>query len=153
MARQTVNSHLISGGLMLGLGAVSAGYAAINYGFGKLSFLGPGAFPVLVGTALALVGAIMLLTARRAVPDDDAPQGADLGMLARTMAGISAFAAMLHLFGAIPAVFALVGILMIDGSAASVRHAAATATCLAIVAIVLFGWMLHVRFDPLRWPL
>lgn len=154
MTKPGLNSDRIAGALCLGFGGLCAGYAAINYNFGRMAFLGAGAFPVFAAVLLAGIGLIMVIRSMRAGAAENAQVGTpNLEMLVRTTLAIAGFAITLPNFGAVPAVFALVAAMMLNRSAASVRHFVITATCLSALAVGLFGFLLNIRFEALKWPL
>ncbi|GAB3630015.1 hypothetical protein PTE30175_04838 [Pandoraea terrae] len=145
------------GGLMtlVGLAAVVAG---LQYRTGALSRMGPGFFPVAVGSLLALVGVLIAVTARSEAPQSMLPvtQGhshcaPDLRGALCIVLGVLAFLLLGKYAGLIPATFAIVFISALGDRSNTLRQAVLLALVMCVVAAVVFWWALKLQLPLFTW--
>ena len=150
----------VGGALMLvtGLAVVAAG---IGYGMGTLRQMGSGFFPVVLGVLLALTGAALLITARRA-PGGVAPEApTETAHLAGPVVqwrgwlcivgGVLAFVVLGEHGGLVPASFASVFIAAMGDRKNSWRASAALAALLTTLGVVVFHFGLHLLLPLFTW--
>ena len=139
------------GGLMilLGLGVVMQGR---TYNVGTLSRMGPGFFPVALGTILALIGAAIALTAKGSVPPGEekhlAPEWR--GWICITLS-IVAFVVLGKYGGLIPATFAIVFISAMGDRQNTVKSAFILAVAMVAICVAVFWWALKMQFPLFQW--
>jgi putative tricarboxylic transport membrane protein len=134
--RRRLNPWEIGAALaVLALGAFMV-WAGVGYSIGSFRHMGPGFFPVAVGSALmAFSAAIVLEVHRSATPRPDLP----LRPLAAITVGLVAFATLVDPLGLVPATLALVVISAFADSAMTPVRAG-----FAGLAIAGFGWVVFV---------
>ncbi|MBK5053745.1 tripartite tricarboxylate transporter TctB family protein [Burkholderia sp. R-70199] len=139
------------GGLMLLVGA-SAIYKGLDYQVGTLTRMGPGYFPVAVGSVLAAMGVLILLGARRQVPAGAAKRHAPewRGWLCIILASI-AFVVLGHYGGLVPATFGVVFIAALGDRQNSLRSALLLAVAMVAVSVIVFSWALQLQLPLFRW--
>ncbi|CAN7703664.1 tripartite tricarboxylate transporter TctB family protein [Caballeronia sp. LjRoot31] len=141
-----------AGGLMflLGLGASAQG---ASYTIGTLTDMGPGFFPVALGTILMLAGiSIVMVTKLSAAPRDDgvrpAPEWAAWGCI---LAGIAAFVILGKYGGLVPATCAVVFISALGDRQNTWKSAFVLAAAMGVIAVVVFWWALQLQFPLFSW--
>jgi hypothetical protein len=145
------NKDYYGGGLMilLGLGAI---YQGTSYKIGSLSRMGPGFFPVALGAVLVLIGLLIALGAKRAVPSGEEkhlpPEWR--GWFCITLSLI-AFVALGKYGGLLPASFAVVFISALGDRQNTLKSALLLSAAMAVVSVVVFWWGLQLQFPLLRW--
>jgi hypothetical protein len=147
--------------LLMGLFAVAVGR---TYPMGAASRLGPGAFPVGLGTILAVIGFGLIVTARRSAPAPgsrtaiapaagDGPRGTAFAPEWRGWLGIVlslvAFVELGSRAGLIPATAAVVFIAALADRQNTVKSAALLALAMLAICVVVFWWALGVQFPLL----
>jgi hypothetical protein len=153
---------IMGGVLMLGLG-LGAIYMGLGYQVGTLTRMGPGYFPVAVGTVLAAMGVIILLGGLRAQAQHrrEAAAGAALphgkgqapewrGWSAIVLGSI-AFIVLGHYGGLVPATFAVVFISALGDRQNTVKRALLLALAMVVVCVIIFSWALQLQFPMFRW--
>jgi Tripartite tricarboxylate transporter TctB family len=143
---------LYGGALMvlLGLGSI---YAGVGYDVGSLSRMGPGFFPVAVGTILLLCGLALAVSAK--APDahatsEEAPPP-EWRAWACIVVGIMAFVVLGQWGGLLPATFAIVFISALGDRDNTVISALVLAVAMCIVCTLVFWWGLKLQFPLLSW--
>ena len=150
----------VGGALLLGVG-VAVVVAGAGYGMGTLRQMGSGFFPVVLGVLLALIGAALLFSARRApagAADEPPAEMAHLagpvvqwrGWLCIVGAAI-AFVVLGEHGGLVPASFASVFIAALGDRGNSVRAAATLAAALTAAGVVVFHYGLHLLLPLFAW--
>ncbi|MBJ6989109.1 MULTISPECIES: tripartite tricarboxylate transporter TctB family protein [unclassified Devosia] len=159
-----VNRELVTAMLFIGTGLAFGGWALFNYDMGTMRRIGPGAFPLGLGTILAVIGAVLLLPAikqlRTAQPapaytsDDASDEPSSLRAGLFVLLSLVAFALVLPLFGTIPALFALTytAVLAEPGRDWKLTPAIIAAVLSAFVWL-LFKQALSLPLIMLKWPL
>jgi len=141
----------LGGALMFVMGT-GAALQGTTYRMGTLSRMGPGYFPVMVGTVLALMGVAIFLTAgvgERPIPKVKLPPE----WRAWFCIGFSVVAFMvIGLYGGlVPATFAIVFISAFADRQNSLRNAILLSAAMTVIAVVVFWWALQVPFPLFRW--
>ena len=139
---------------------VAAG-AGAGYGMGSLRQKASGFSPAALGARMALVGAALLASARRA--PDGAAAGAlpEMAHLAGPVVqwrgwlciggGVAAFVVLGEHGGLVPASFVSVFIAALGDRGNSWRAAAALAALMTVLGVVVFHFGLHLLLPLLTW--
>jgi len=145
------NKDYYGGGLMLVIG-LWAIYQGFTYKMGTLTQMGPGFFPVAVGAVMALMGVLIALGARSAVPAGEykyiAPEWR--GWFCITFS-IIAFIVLGKYGGLLPATFAVVFIAALGDRENTLRDAVLLALGVCVVAVAVFWWALQMQIPLLTW--
>lgn len=158
----TYSKDHYGGGLMflLGVGAI---YRGLGYQVGTLTRMGPGYFPVAVGTVLAAMGVIILLGGLRAQAQHrrELATGAALPQAkgqapewrgwSAIVLGTVAFIVLGHYGGLVPATFAVVFISALGDRQNTVKRALLLALAMVVVCVIIFSWALQLQFPMFRW--
>jgi hypothetical protein len=145
------NRDYYGGGLMLliGTGAI---YKGLDYQVGTLTRMGPGYFPVAVGSVLAVMGALIALGARRqprVVPSARrSPEWR--GWTCIALANI-AFVVLGHFGGLVPATFAVVFISALGDRQNNFKSAVLLALAMVVVSVIVFSWALQLQLPLFCW--
>lgn len=141
---------VLGGALMLVLGLATAMQAA-SYDIGSLRRMGPGFFPLSLGVILAIVGMLIIITAKRS----DSAAGAERAPEWRgwfcICAGVAAFVVIGQYGGLIPATFAIVFISAQGDRQNTLIGSALLAAVMTAICVVVFWWLLQVPFPLFRW--
>nr|WP_282567678.1 tripartite tricarboxylate transporter TctB family protein [Devosia sp. MC532] len=153
--------------MFMGSGLTYAGWAYFNYDLGTLRRVGPGLFPVGLGTILAVIGVFLAVPAMRGmrlqptVPsvsteagpshENATPNTFRAGIF--VLASLIAFALVLPNFGAIPAIFALTYTAVLAEPGRDYRTTPALiAALLSAFVWLLFKQALSLPLTMLKWP-
>src|ERR1700682_4709993 len=136
------NTDVIGGFLTLGL-AVGVLVESFQYGRGTLLRMGPGYFPILLGTLLLALGAV--LTARGFMRHGEPITLPRLRPIAFVSAAVSLFALTLPTFGLAPAIVLLV---VVSACASPVRRPITIA--LLAIGLTAFAYVVFVRLLSLH---
>jgi putative tricarboxylic transport membrane protein len=141
-----------AGGLMVlvGLGTV---LEARSYNLGTLTHMGPGFFPIMLGAALIIVGVMIAGSATASGENDGTlvlPQPEWRGWLC-IIAGPILFIVLGHYGGLIPATFSCVFVSALGDRSATLKGSLILAVAVTVFSALLFSYVLHVPFPPLRW--
>ena len=143
-----------AGGLvmLLGVGAILEGR---RHSVGTLAEIGPGAFPMLLGAAMAVVGLLIAgfgLMSRGEVTDEmgHAIELPDWRGCSAIVLGILAFILLGHTLGLAPATFACAAIAGFGDRTATVRGTLLLAVGLTAMVAVVFWWLLQIPFPLFR---
>ena len=142
------------GGALLVVAGVAVVAAGVGYGLGSLRQMGSGFFPTVLGVLMALIGAALLLTGRRApaaaVPDEAAETAHLAGPLVQwrgwlcIVAGVLSFVVLGEHGGLVPASFVSVFVAALGDRKNSVRDAAMLAALMTLLGVVVFHYGLHL---------
>lgn len=145
------NKDYVGGGLMLLLG-LAAMFEGLTYNVGTLARMGPGFFPVALGTILALAGIAIALSGRFAA------QASTEKSLPPEWRGwfciglsIVAFVVIGKYGGLVPASFAIVFISALGDRRNTIKNALVLALAILAVCIVIFWWALQLQFPLFGW--
>ena len=145
------NKDYVGGGLMILLG-LAALFQGLVYKVGTLARMGPGFFPVTLGTILALVGVAIAIRGRFATQ-----QGAEKALPPEWRAwfciclSIVAFVVIGKYGGLVPASFAIVFISALGDRKNTLKNALVLALAILVVCIVIFWWALQLQFPLFSW--
>jgi putative tricarboxylic transport membrane protein len=145
-----MTKDLLAGSLFFALGA-GALLVGRHYPIGHATQMGPGYFPLLVGSAIALIG---LVIAGRALIDPDSSAPLDrwgLVPLAVILLSVIAFSALIDRFGLIIAIIAVAAISRLAGRRGSVAELAALTAVLVAITAGIFVFGLKVPFQLKPW--
>lgn len=136
--------------LLIGLGAAWTGH---GYRIGELRNMGPGFFPVCVGVILALLGALIAMSAgaqQKSEANDAYPAPEWRGWLC-IVASIAAFVVVGRFGGLLPATFAIVFIAALGDRQNTLQGAAILALAMCAICTVVFWWALKLQFPLFAW--
>ncbi len=145
------NRDYYAGGLviLLGCGAIVQGS---TYGIGTLRSMDSGYFPVALGVVLALLGAGIVATAQRNIPEGEEkfppPEWRGWACIAL---GVVAFVVLGRYGGLLPATFAIVFISALGDRNNTLKSALLLSLALVVVGAVVFRWALRVQFPLFQW--
>ena len=149
------------GGALMVLTGLAAVFAGLQYHTGTLSHMGPGFFPVAIGTLLTLVGVLIAMSARNEpAPSAQAEQASghghshaapDLRGTVCIVLGTLAFLLFGVYGGMIPAIFAIVFISALGDRSNNIKQAAGLAVAMCVIAAVVFSWLLQIQLPLFIW--
>ena len=150
-----------AGGALLLATGVAVVIAGVGYGTGSLRQMGSGFFPTVLGASMALIGAVLLVSARR-LPTDVAPASSvEAVHLAGPVvqwrawgcivAGVLAFVLLGQHGGLVPASFVSVFVAALGDRGNSWRAAAALAAALTVLGVAVFHFGLHLLLPLFAW--
>lgn len=133
--------------ILLGAGIVVHG---LRYSLGNLNHMGPGFFPVALGAAQMLIGALLMLTSlhedttrRPALPDPRA--------LVCIVAAVLLFVVLGYYTGLALATFFCTLVAALADRNNSLRDAALMGLALVVAATAIFWWALQMQIPLLTW--
>jgi hypothetical protein len=133
----------------VGLGAV---YDGIRYSIGTLSQMGPGFFPVSVGTALACTGLAIAIVARYAAPQEGEKKlPPERKAWCFILGSIVAFIVLGRYGGLLPATFAIVFISALGDRENTVWRALLLSAGMTVLCVLVFWWALSLQFPLFQW--
>lgn len=146
------NKDYYGGALMFLLGA-GAALKGRSYGIGTLSNMGSGFFPVALGVLLALIGATLMLGAKREVRDEPVGllRAADSRGWLCIVFGMAAFVCIGRFGGLVPATFAIVFISALGDRQNTLRTALILSTVMVAIGVVVFRWALQLQLPLFHW--
>lgn len=139
---------------LVGLVAVTSG---LQYHTGTLNRMGPGFFPVALGTLLAFVGILIASTAKSTAAEASAGNHGhahglpDLRGVACIILGALSFLLLGRYGGLIPATFSIVFISALGDRTNTVKQSALLAMAMCVVATVVFSWALKLQLPLFTW--
>ena len=149
MTRMRSREYL-AGGLMTVAG-LAVLLEARTLGVGTLARIGPGLYPLLLGSALALVGVLIALSTGQG-DDPEAPAAGrpDWRGWSCIIAGICLFIGLGGALGLGPATFACVFVSALGDRRATTAGALVLAGAMTLMALVVFSWLLRFQMPFLR---
>lgn len=140
---------LLGPALMLAAGLGFAGGAVAALDLGSWRRMGPGAFPLIVGSLLAVLALASMVRELRAPGD---VVRADPRAVAGVGVGVAVFAFVTPLFGVMPgAALSVLGTATVTGAPGpAARLALSAAVALGVWAVFVAG--LGLPLDAVRWP-
>jgi hypothetical protein len=146
------NRDYYAGALMTVIGVLVA-CQGFSYKLGSLVRMGPGFFPVSLGTLLAILGvAIAIGNMRRtdagAVVEREPAEWRAWGCI---LGGVAAFVVLGKYGGLVPATFVIVFLAAIGDRMNTWRTALVLALAMCAVAVVVFWWLLQIRLPLFGW--
>lgn len=146
------------GGALMVLVGVAAAVAGVDYRVGTLARMGPGFFPVALGSLLALVGLAIAASARNPKPAAEAavshghPGGMpDIRGGICIVLGILAFLLLGVYGGLLPATFAIVFISALGDRDNTLLEAGLLSLAMSAIAVVVFWWALQLQLPLFQW--
>jgi hypothetical protein len=139
-----------AGALMVLIGAVAVNESR-GYQLGTLQKMGPGYFPVMLGSLLMLLGVLIAGTASTGDVEAEALPHAEWRGWAAIVASPILFVLFGKFFGLLPATFACVFIAALGDRDMTPRGAAILSSCVTIFGILLFSYLLKVSMPILKW--
>jgi hypothetical protein len=154
-----IQKQIVKGTALFVFGALYAGYAWIQLPIGRLSNMGAGMFPLIIGSVVALFGlgfAVPALIAMRAhvTPQDPLDRWEKFdwrGALAVSVA-IAAFAAIVGRFGLIPATLAMTAIAAFGNRKITPLMVVLLSAGFLITTYAIFVLGLNLPLDFWNWP-
>lgn len=120
----------------------------LGYSIGSIRRMGPGFFPVAVGTIMMLISIGVMLEVRySSTPAPDFP----LRPLAAITAGLIAFGVLIEPLGLVPATFILVFVSAFGDASMTLLRAVITAAVIAALGYVVFVLGFRLPLDPFWW--
>lgn len=137
--------------VLIGLIAMNDGR---HYAIGTLHQMGPGYFPVVLGTILALLGLLIAGTASIGTDEEVAalPHNEWRGW-ACIIGGPVIFIILGEIAGMAPAIFGCVFVAAIGDRQTTIREALFLALGMAVFGVLLFSYVLSIPMPVLRWSL
>lgn len=141
----------IGGALMFVIG-VGAALQGATYRMGTLSRMGPGYFPVALGTILAVIGAaIFVMAGVGEAPAPKKKRPPEWRAWFCIGSSVVAFMAIGLYGGLVPATVAIVFISALADRKNTLKDAILLAAAMSVIAAVVFWWALQVPFPLFRW--
>ncbi|MEX0730582.1 MAG: tripartite tricarboxylate transporter TctB family protein [Aquisalimonadaceae bacterium] len=147
---------LLAGVVIVLLGLLTI-IEAQSYPTGTLARMGPGYFPVLMGSALVFLGLLIPLVGDPSGGDDEQADDMQVNAVDRTrgflciVGGLFAFLLLARFGGMVPAAFTLVFISALGDKSHTVNSAALLALVLTSAAVIVFAWGLQLQFPLFQW--
>ncbi|WP_332719814.1 tripartite tricarboxylate transporter TctB family protein [Pelagibacterium mangrovi] len=146
------------GGAILVLFGIAFAIGALQYQIGDFIDMGPGMFPLIVGVAIALLGAIVMLMGLSGPPHDTEPFDApafrrQMGVLGLVSVSLLVFGLLIRGFGMFPAIIGLVLLVGLTERERRPVTSVVTAIVLAVLAWLIFSRGLGMNIPALRWGL
>lgn len=140
---------IVAGAFFLLCGSSAAIYSSLSYRMGTFGSMGPGMFPALVGMAVAVFGASIMIPAL--FREGHLPQ-VDLRAAVAVLASTAAFATTAASFGLIAATFLLTGISMLASGRINPLAVLVLSSILSVAGYGIFSWGLGIPLQAWRWP-
>jgi hypothetical protein len=146
------NRRDLAAGVLMTLIGIFAMTQGATYRVGSLTQMGPGFFPVALGTIMAGCGLVITIIAKysaaEAAQESLPPEW--IGWAA-ILGGIAAFVVIGQYGGLLPATFAIVFISAIGDRQNTLLSAATLALVMVAISVVVFWWALKVQIPLLTW--
>jgi hypothetical protein len=144
-----INRDAVAGLLLLAIGAFIAIYAYVHYPVGQISRMGPGMFPVMLGSALVLVA---LAIVGQATKRHSKTLEVNVRSAFTVLLGLAAFALMVDPFGIVPG---LVALMLISSLAVTGRRPIPTLLFSIVVTagiVLIFVYVMKLNLHLFRLP-
>lgn len=140
------------GGFLMFATGMFAAVCGARYGFGSLTQMGSGFFPVCLGVILMIIGIAIALTAGLSgEPPERRWNAPDWRVWLCIGAAIVSFVLLGKYGGLLPATFAVVFISAFADRHNTARAALMLAMSLVLIAAVVFWWGLQLQFPLFSW--
>ncbi len=145
---RSINGLQVGAAVLLGLLGVYVIWQGSGYEIGSLRRMGPGFFPVMVGSVLVLFAGLLVLEVRHSEKEQAFWVPRPLLMISL---GFVAFAALLDRAGLVPATLALV--ILVSFAEKPVRPVAAlvTAAGLSVLGVLVFIYGFGIPVAAIQW--
>ena len=144
MKLHAARKDLLAGGAFVVIGLAFA-IAASGYELGTLLRMGPGYFPLVLGSILVLLGISIAVTGVIAASDDDLGQPVPWKAMALLVAAIVFFGYTVRGLGIVPALLVSVFLTAMAAHRARVVPAVITAVSLTALSVLIFVVLLQLR--------
>jgi Tripartite tricarboxylate transporter TctB family len=138
----------LAGGLLVFAGGCAVALGATSYQIGELTRMGPGYFPMVVGTALAVIGLGLVFVSRTTATTVPALR---LKPAFAVFAGLIFFALTIERFGLVPSTLGLVILVSLAQDKPSLVMMGATAAFLIAFSVVVFIYALAIPIPAIRF--
>lgn len=145
---RTINGLQLGAALLLGLLGLYIIWQGSSYDIGSLRRMGPGFFPIMVGSVLLLFSFLLAAEQWRTEKEQDFWIPRPILMIS---AGFVAFATLLERTGLVPATLALVLLVSLSEKPVRPLAAIATAVCLSVLGVSVFIYGLGIPVAAIRW--
>jgi hypothetical protein len=142
---------IVAGCAIFAIGVFVAVVAVSFHKLGTLGNMGPGMFPAIVGTVVAIFGAVIALPAALRAQVFEVPQF-ELRPALGVLTSIAVFAICVRPFGLAPAVVAMTFVAALADSRARVLPTVVLAAALAVLAVLIFIVGLRLPLAIYQWP-
>ena len=150
MNRSAAQRDLVAGCLLIVLGGGVAAEAS-RYTVGTLARMGPGYFPLILGSVLALTGALIVVNRGAGTDEQERSPPYDLRASICVVGTVLAFALLAAHAGFAPATFACVFIAALGDRSASLRNSVLLAAATTVAGMLLFAYALGIPIPIWRW--
>ncbi|MBP1846395.1 hypothetical protein J2046_004670 [Rhizobium petrolearium] len=143
------------GVLFIAAGGVAA-YLGVDYGFGSLSEMGPGALPILLGATLLIFGVALLLQAHLASegrPSIALMPREELRPFVAILAALFVFGLLVDSAGLLPGLFALVCIGWLADRRGRLKELPLLLLAIGAIIVAIFYFGLGIPFHLLDWSI
>lgn len=151
MRFQINTRELLSAGMLMAIGIATA-VGGSNYTVGSLAKMGPGFFPVALGTLLILLSLLMVVTPvsmeDKLADEQPAPE---YRAWACVTLGVIAFIVLGKYGGLVPGTFSLVLISALGDKRNTLKSALALAAGVTVLAVLLFKLLLELQIPLFTW--
>ncbi len=122
-----------------------------SYGLGTLTRMGAGFMPFVLGTLMAVVGVAIWVTAGPGDFGDRATSPAEWRGWSCVLGSVLAFVVLGVYGGLVPATFVAVFVAAMGDRLNSWRDAAALATGVTVIGLLIFSYGLNINFPLFAW--
>jgi putative tricarboxylic transport membrane protein len=145
-------SSINSGEFLAALGVVAFGcyilWQATGYDFGEPARMGPGFFPVAIGSFLVIIGLFLVV---EAIGKSAAEMEISVCAIAAISAGLVAFALLMPRLGLVPATVTLVVLTLLAEENRSWKLVAGLAVALSAIGYFVFNVGFGIPLRPFWW--
>lgn len=139
---EKLNKEVTTGLLFLATGTGFAAYAALGFPVGTAFRMGPGFFPLIVGSLLAVLGMIGVVRGVAAAPSSIGPvPWRGIILISLSMIG---FGLMVRPLGMVPALFVMSIVAAYGSRKMTVTYALVMAVVMTAFCTFLFGYVLNL---------
>jgi hypothetical protein len=140
---------VIAGLLLIVLGAAAAYHSYHSFPIGTVSRMGPGMFPMWLGITLVVLGALITLPAFFRAGSIPIPEKRPTFFV---LASVLAFALTVEVIGLVPSIFLLTGFAVLADKKLGILGTIVLASCLSLMAWLIFLVGLGIPIQPFVWP-
>jgi vacuolar-type H+-ATPase subunit I/STV1 len=145
-----ITKDFLSGALFgaIGLGTIVLGR---SYDMGTAGNMGPGYFPVILGTIMTLIGLTMVVRSSLHPETSESVTSWEIRPLAFILVAVFTFSLLIESRGLIVAVVALVLISRLAGREGSMRELAIMVLAMTLIAVGIFVYGLNIPLKLRPW--
>ncbi|MBK7717724.1 MAG: tripartite tricarboxylate transporter TctB family protein [Simplicispira sp.] len=142
---------LVAGILMISVGLFVALYASNHYQVGSATRMGPGYFPTMLGSILAVLGLVIaLISLREAVHVVQPPPFTPRPFIA-VIAAVALFALLIGRVGLVPATILMVIVTASGSNSFQLPRAVLLGVSLSVIAWLIFSLGLQMTLPAFAW--